>query len=64
MHLAGGPVAKTLWFHCRGHGFDSWSEKFYVDRQWGQKRKISQRKLSEVMTGFYIEKNYTIALED
>ena len=22
----GGPVVKTLRFHCRGHGFDHWSE--------------------------------------
>ena len=20
----GGPVVKTLHFHCRGHGFDAW----------------------------------------
>ena len=24
------PMVKTPYFHCRGHGFDSWSEKFYV----------------------------------
>jgi len=21
----GGPVSKTLHFHCKGHGFDPWS---------------------------------------
>ena len=64
VNLPGGPVAKTLCFHCKGHGSDSWSEKFYIARHWGQKRKISQRKLSEVMTDFYTDKNYTVALED
>ena len=23
--LPGGPVVRTLCFHCRGHGFDPWS---------------------------------------
>ena len=23
----GGPVVRTLWFRCRGLGFDSWSGK-------------------------------------
>lgn len=21
-----GPVVRTLWFHCKGRGFDLWSE--------------------------------------
>ena len=24
------PMVKTLQFHCKGHGFDSWSGKFYM----------------------------------
>ena len=27
LDFPGGPVVKTLRFHCRGHGFDPWSGK-------------------------------------
>ena len=25
--FSGSPVVRTLHFHCRGHGFDTWSRK-------------------------------------
>ena len=28
MDFRGGPVAKTLHFHCRGYGFSPWSRQF------------------------------------
>ena len=28
VHFPGGPVVKTLHFHCRGHRFDPWSGNY------------------------------------
>ena len=39
----GGPVVKTLCFHCRGHGFDPWSGKFHMPC--GATKKLKKRTL-------------------
>ena len=35
----GGPVVKTLHFHCRGRGFDPWSGKFRMPGGVAKKNK-------------------------
>ena len=40
MDFPGGPVVKTLHFHCRGHEFDpGWRTKISQATQCGQKKK-------------------------
>ena len=36
MNFSGGPVVKTLHFHCRGHGFDP--RKFHMQQVWPKKK--------------------------
>ena len=35
----GGPVVKTLCFHCRGRGFDPWLGKFRIPHRVAKKKK-------------------------
>ena len=45
MDFPGGPVVKTLYFHCRGHEFDpDWRTKIPQATQWGQKKKKKKKK--------------------
>ena len=40
----GSPVVKTLCFHRRGCGFDSWSGKFHMLHSAAKKKKKNERK--------------------
>ena len=37
----GGPVVKTPGFHCSGHGFNPWSEKFLMP--WGEAKILNKQ---------------------
>ena len=44
--FSGGPVVKTLCFHCRGHGFDPWlGNRFHMSHDVVKKikKKIKKR---------------------
>ena len=53
----GGPVAKTMHFQCRGHGFDPWlgsedptclvAKKFFLNNKGEIKTVLNKRKLNE-----------------
>ena len=42
MDFPGGPVVKTLHFHCRGHGSDPWELRSCIMFDWLKKKKQKQ----------------------
>ena len=48
-NLPGGPVVKTLCFHCREHKFDPWSGEMLH----GQKVKKKKKKIVSSVLGLY-----------
>ena len=42
----GGPVVKTLCFHCRGRGFDPWLGKFRMPHSVAKKKKKKKNVLT------------------
>ena len=46
---------KTLCFHCRGHGFDSWSGKFHVSHSTAKKEKQKKNEAIalNLQSGYY-----------
>ena len=56
MDFPGGPVVKTLHFHCRGHEFDpGWRTKISQATQCGQKKKRNQLKKLIDTVNMFIE---------
>ena len=50
----GGPVVRTLCFHCRGPRFDPWvGAKILPATQHGQKRKKKKRKFKASESKFF-----------
>ena len=55
MDFPGGPVVKTLHFHCRGHEFDpGWRTKIPQATQCGQKKKNRLKKLIDTVSMFMV----------
>ena len=49
MDFPGGPVVKTLYFHCRGHEFDpDWRTKIPQAPQCGQKKKKKKKERNQL----------------
>ena len=55
MDFPGGPVVKTLQFHCRGHELDpGWRTKIPQATQCGPKKKNQLKKLIDTVNMFMV----------